>query len=525
MAQQSLVRRIGGRIAEFFTTSAANTFGDLTTSITTRVRSHVRRRRSSYSLPANDWSRSDYDYWARAYYARVKGLELSGLLIKPIVSKLAAWTLGRAPKWKVEGKTNQTALDEWWAAHHPEILRAWRSALKQADSWLVVNSDLSVTLLSPACVDPIVAETDYSQITGWRVTLVLAHPETTARMTVIDEYYPDRRLHRIEINGVTREQTTYPNLLGRLPIVHIANQVDSGEVFGHAEAEGLLPLLHKYGEVFEAAIEGNVVQGRPTPVVTFETIEDLDKFDEENATIETQTLPNGATERVKSYDLDLSQLLVASGATFKYEAPGSFTGDTAQLLEIMFYLILEHSELPEFIFGNAIASSKASAETQLPVFVEFIKARRGEMVAWLTEVAEIALAYLSLTTPRVSAQTPSLQWEALDQEDGTLTLETIKWAFGEGLLDEKTALQLMPVEIEDPEAALAKAKQEREQRRAAAARTAPAAKGTAAGENNDNGDDLSAAATARGLGGGRDVDADLRFDPSFLTPIVKKEGK
>jgi hypothetical protein len=68
----------------------------------------------------------------------------------------------------------------------------------------------------------------------------------------------------------------------------------------------------------------------------------------------------------------------------------------------------------------------------------------------------------------VRAQTPVLQWEALDQEDGTLTLETIKWAFGEGLLDELTALQMMPVEIDDPQAVLAKAKAEREEREARA---------------------------------------------------------
>lgn len=479
MTQPTLLQRIWGRFTEFFTTS--------TTDVITRVRSITRRWRSSYTQPSNDWSRADYEYWRRAYYARVRGLELSGLLIKPIISKLAAWTLGRAPKWKVAGKTNQKALTTWWTEHHPEILRAWRGALKQADSWLVVNSDLSVTLLPPQSVDPIVADDDFGRIIGWRVTQVLAHPESLARMTIVDEYYMDRRVHRIEVNAIPRQETIYPNLLGRLPIVHIANQADTGDVFGHPEAEGLLPLLHKYGEVFDAAIEGNVLQGRPTPVLLFETIEDLDKFDEENASFETQTLSDGRTQEVKTYDMDLSQLVVASGAEFKYEAPGSFTGDTAQLLEIMYYLVLQHSELPEFLMGNAIASSKASAETQLPVFVEFVKARRGEMVAWLTEIAEIALAYLALTTPRVSMQTPTLQWEALDQEDGNLTLESIKWAYAEGLIDELTALQLMPVEVEDPEAVLAKAKAEREEKlRLAEARSA------AAGDDED------------------EVDADLR---------------
>lgn len=452
----SIFQHAWGRVTEFFTAASDE--------IITRVRATVRRWRSSYTQPSNDWSRADYDYWRRAYRARVKGLELSGLLIKPIVSKLAAWTLGRAPKWKVAGKTNQQALDQWWTDHHAEILRAWRSALKEGDAWLVVNSDLSVTLLPPDVVDPIVAETDFSQIIGWRVTQSLQHPDSLARMVVIDEYYADRRVHRVEVNGVMTQERVYPNLLGRLPIVHIANQPNAGEVFGHPEAEGLLPLLHKYGEVFEAAIEGNVLQGRPTPVLLFETINDLDKFDEENATYETQTLPDGRTMQVKIYDLDLSQLLVASGATFSYEAPGNFTEDTTRLLEIMYYLILQHAEVPEFMFGNAIASSKASAESQLGPFIEFVKARRGEMGAWLTEIAMIVLAYLSLTTPRVSTQTPTLQWEALDQEDGKLTLETIRWAYATGLLDELTALMLIPVEVEDPEAVLAKARVEREER-------------------------------------------------------------
>lgn len=453
------IQRFWGRITEFFTTNIA-------TPIYTRVRTFTRRWRSSYRQPNNTWGRADYDYFTRLYRGQVAGLELSGLLVKPIVSKLASWTLGRAPRWKLDSETSQQAVADWWNDNHPEILRAWRGALKEADAFLVINSDLSVTLLPPDSVDPIVDDNDFGSVIGWRVTLVLAHPETTRRQTIEDEYYADRRVHRLTIDGSVREEQAFPNLLGRVPIVHIANQPNPGEVFGHSEAEALLPLLHKYGEVFEAAIEGNVLNGRPTPVLSFETPEDLDKFDEENATFEPQTLPNGTSQRVKTYNVDLTQLLVASGATFEYASPGNFTDDVAKLLEIMFYLALEHSELPEFVFGNAIASSKASAETQLPIFIRYIEGRRGEMARWLTEIAEIALGYLALTTPGVSTATPMLQWEPLDQQDGTLTLQTIQWALMEGLIDELTALQLMPVEVDDAQAVLEKAKAERAEREA-----------------------------------------------------------
>lgn len=479
MAQMTMVQRFIGHVTEFFSTASND--------IITRVRSITRRWRSSFRSPTHDWARSDYGYYDRLYYGRVSGLELSGLLIKPIVSKLAAWTLGRAPKWKLDSESSQQALADWWTSAHPDILRAWRGALKQADAFVVVNSDLTLTLVPPDAVDPIVDEADYANVIGWRVTQVLTHPETTRRMTVEDEYYVERRIHRVTIEGIAREEIIYPNLLGRLPLVHIANQVGSGQTFGHAEAEALLPLLHRYGEVFDAAIEGNILQGRPTPVLTFETVQDLEKFDSENATIETQQLPNGTSQRVKTYEVDLSQLLVASGATFSYESPGSFTTDTAQLLEILFYLILEHSELPEFVFGNAISSSKASAEVQLPIFIRFIEARRSEMVAWLTDIAEIALGYLALTTPGVTASTPTLQWEELDSADGTLTLETVKWAYAEGLVDELTALQLMPVTVEDAPAVLVKAKAEREQRRQQA--QAIAAAQTPADEEDEESED------------------------------------
>lgn len=449
------------RITEFFISNVSQP-------LYARVRSITRRWRSSFKQPNNTWARSDYAYYTRLYRGQVTGLELSGLLVKPVVSKLSSWTLGRAPRFNLDSETSQQALSDWWAEWHPEVLRAWRSALKQADAPIVINSDLSITLLPPDSVDPIVAEDDFGNIIGWRVTQVLVHPETTRRMTVIDEYYADRRIHRVEIDGTITDVQTFPNLLGRIQLIMISNQPDAGEVFGHAEAEALLPLLHKYGEVMEAAIEGNVLQGRPTPVLTFETVQDLEKFDEENATFETQQLPNGTSQRVKTYEVDLSQLLVASGATFEYASPGNFSDDVAKLLEIMFYLLLEHSELPEFVFGNAISSSKASAETQLPVFLEFIKARRGEMARWLVQIAEIALGYLALTTPGVTVSTPILQWEALDQEDGTLTLETVKWAYGEGLIDALTALQLLPPEIDDPEAVLAKAREEKTKRDAQA---------------------------------------------------------
>lgn len=454
------VLRIWGRVTELFTiydNPLARTF-----------RTFTRRPRSVFMRPTYDWGRSDYDYWRRVYYCRARGLELSGLFVKTLTNKLAAWMLGRAPTWKMENEASAAALADWWNANHPRILRTLRGAIRQGDGFLVINSDLTITLLPPDTVDPIVDEADYGRVIGWRVTQTLTHPEQlAARMTVVDEYYPDRRIHRVEINAVRQSETVFPNLLGRLPIVHLANQPDDGETFGHAEAEPLIEVMHRYGSVFEAAIEGNILQGRPTPHFNFATIQDMDAFWERFATSVRQTLPDGTTEATNVLDLDLSQALTTSSAEFEYKSPGQFTEDTVRLLELMFYLILEHTEIPEFVMGNAISSSKASAETQLPVFVRYIEMRRGEIAGWLTEIAEIALGYLALVTPGVSTiETPRLDWEDLTTQDGKLTLETLKWAHLEGLLPDKLALMLAPINVENVGEAIAEAKEEQAEREA-----------------------------------------------------------
>lgn len=453
----SRLQHIKNRIVESFF-SLSNT----PAAYTGRVIGNVKRWTSSYSTPTYDWSRPDYTYWREAAWARVDGLDLSGLLIRPVVEKVSAWTLGRSPQWKLESEGAQEALNEWWTEEHSKVLGAWDDALNEGDAFILVHTDSTLGILPPESVEVIVAEDNFSEIVGYRSTQVLPHPQENKKMWIEDEWRQDGFQRTTKVDGVITDFKVWENPVpGLIPIVHISNRPLSNQTFGHPECEALVPLLHKYGEVLDASIEGNVLQGRPTPVLTFETVQDLEAFDEANAVTVTQQLPDGRTQTVKTYDLDLSQLMVASGAEFNYKAPGAFVGDTEKILGLLFYLLLEHTQLPEFIFGNAITSSKASAETQMPVFVEYIKKRRAEMNEWLIELSTIVAVYLSLVSPDlVTTEKPKIQWEQLDHEDGSLTLATIQWAYTEGLIDEKTALMLAPVEFEDIEQVLAAAKVE-----------------------------------------------------------------
>lgn len=354
------------------------------------------RARSPWPLaayaPTRDLARPDYPFWDRARRAGVPGLELSGLLLRPLSSKAAAWVLGDPPAW------NDPRLARWWLANHAAILRAYEESLALGDCFLVINADGMVTVVPPHVVEPLWSqdEDQIGAIAGWQIAE--RFPDGTG---VIDCYTDRRRERTIERPGRSPVTTRYPNPIGRAPIVHLANGVGADEVFGRPEGEALIPALRRYGAIFEAALNGNIRQGRPTPVIErMGSAEQVARFWERFGRRETVTEPDGTQTAIDVIDFDPDQLLTLGGeASFDYKAPGSFSKDTETLLGLLFYLVLEHSEIPEFAWGGAIASSKASAETQREPFVQWIAKKRSAARAWMLDVAAIAAALLMLETP------------------------------------------------------------------------------------------------------------------------------
>ena len=287
-------------------------------------------------------------------------------------------------------------MNGWWAKHHPDILRGYEEALALGDCYLVINADLSVTVVPPHVVDPLLD--GRGEVVGWRITESYPTPDpspTSGRgeytplsssgsgyggtVTVIDEYTAAGRVRRVLRGGVTIRTEKYANLIGRVPVIHVANRYGADEFYGRPEGDALIPVLQRYGDVIEAAVKGNVRQGRPTPVIEkLGTAEQVRKFWEKFGRRETQTLPDGSTETVDVIDFDPDQLLTLGGeAQFKYAAPGSFSKDAETLLSVLFYLIVQHSEIPEAVWGASIPSSRASAETQMEPFVKWIEKKRG----------------------------------------------------------------------------------------------------------------------------------------------------
>src|SRR5687768_14566383 len=63
---------------------------------------------------SRDLYQHDYEFFDRAEAGLIPGLEVAGLLLKPIANKAAAWVLGRMPKIRLTGAEQlEQAINAW----------------------------------------------------------------------------------------------------------------------------------------------------------------------------------------------------------------------------------------------------------------------------------------------------------------------------------------------------------------------------------------------------------------------------
>lgn len=403
-----------------------------------------------------DQNIGDYAYWDKARRGKAEGLKLAGLFLRPLSSKITAWVLGDAPLWITESKTATHELNQWWRNWQSSFMRAYQEALDLGDCYAVFNGDGTITVVPPHVVDRILDDDDLQTLIGYRVTITYSKDDGVDAQTFIDEYYADYRVRTVKnfqgstIRGYPKE---YTNPLGKIPVVHIPNRFGADEVFGRPLGDPFLNLLIRYDDVFDAALKGNIRQGRPTPTINkMGTATQVDEFWSRYGTTETVTRPDGTQEEVTVIHFDPDMLLTLGGeAQFKYEAPGSFVGDTEKLLGLLFYLVVQHSEVAEFAMGVAVASTKASTESQLEPFLRYIKKMRGLALNWIQELADLFLSYLGLFEREARGQQARILWKPMSAAEARLVLDSDIWMFAKKLVDPLVATWLAPVGFTDPE--------------------------------------------------------------------------
>lgn len=424
-----------------------------------------------YTHLSVDRTSPNYPFYDRLLRSKEQGYELGGLFAKPTVETMADWVLGMGFTATTGNEKVDERLAECIDEHLDDILKTYKGSLGRGNGYLVVNPDATLTRVSPELVEKETDDLDPQRTTGFKITSRLE------KFQIEDHYTLDAREVTIKqignFNGSfepTPAQTiTFENLIGRLPVIHFAEDMGENEIYGHPMMEGLVKLFARYDDSLNAGLDGAEMMGRPVPVV--EGLEDPEQTMRAMQTGEEKVRDkDGNLQTVGTIDLrQIPVVFVGKLGSFKFASPGSFSADTVALLKKLFYLMLEHIRIPEWVWGGAVQSSKASVDAQMPAWIKVIQGRQRALKKVLQEFLEVWLATAALVEPLTTNVQIKVEFPDLAGEDETLSMQWLTLALEHGLLTDESALAYINRHaemVEDVAAEIAKARQQAEAKQA-----------------------------------------------------------
>ena len=415
-----------------------------------------------------DWTRMDYNFYDLLRHGKAVGYSLGSLFAKRIESIFASWIFGSGVVVKTERAHDYT--DKKLAEFITRILddglmQVYEDSMGLGDQWIIVNADGTLSIPSPDTVDVTTDPTDYRKVIQVKVT--------TKDKTVVveDSYFVDMRIVTVT-NRLTNQTATeiFVNFFDEIPVVHVPYARGRNEIYGRSVHEQLLNLYSQYDDIIYKQIDGAKLLGNPIP--TFTGLEDPNAVQVANAPTQEDTFvdKDGTTVTRKQFELDQNSVMfVGAGGDFKFVGPFvGFSADTRNALKSLFLLLLDHTGIPEFLWGNELSSGKASSETQLTQWIHDITGKQHTCSAWIRDLARLYLKAVKLTDRRVVVDELVVHWPPLTIPDQNMLLKRIEFARHTNLITDETALKLLRL-VEDPAREAAAARQEAEERAEAAA--------------------------------------------------------
>jgi len=448
------------------------------------------RNSASYTY---DTTITDYAWWDKFRRGMLKGYEFSGLFAKPITQIISGWVLGSGIDASlVTDEVGESVdytndvLNRLMKALHGFLGQVVEDLYGLGDQYVIVNLDGSFSVPSPETVDVEHDLLDYRTAVkytisnklpnGLEVKDIFTAESRTLRVKTSD------KLKAVELRARGFQQISgdefelvYENLIGRIPIVHFANDRSSNEMRGRPIYEALYRLFSRYNDLLEKMVTGAALLGNPIP--TFEGLEDIDGTIAANGSPTNETYTDAQGNERQRYKLSFDKIpaiLVPGNGRFKFSGPDiGFTKDLIEALKTMFLLIMEFTRIPDGMWGAELGSARATLVEQMKTFEMYVTSRRAllsgqgtdevlgmQAKGGLLELVEIWLMIKRLTDPRIVVGAVTITYQPLNEEDKKLLFDKIKHADDTGKLTDVTALDLLGL-VADPEAEIEAAKKER----------------------------------------------------------------
>jgi hypothetical protein len=343
---------------------------------------------------------------------------LASAFAAPIVNSMTAIILSNPPS--VTAVTQEGSEQEKSAVSFNDTMRKWYQdnqstifdtlvdSQAEGDAYIYVKNtfDAEAVQLLPEYIEKIVAPNDYTKTIGYEVTSRSrqfddkGNVQVVKYKTIYREQYPYKVVIKYKANGeqsdhivdVNGEETLiainkpqlymetlsaiddYADIFeesGRfeprpLPIVHIPFGKKAQSTYGESAFRNLYVYFLNYNRVIDHMLRNVIFNLISLPFM--KGVDNVDAFLQQN----------GEWDPVnKEYRLKLDpKKIIFGGKDFSINmlTTGDVISPAEKALKILFYLIVQASETPEFFFGVSVNSSEASVKEQMPIIIN--KGRR-----------------------------------------------------------------------------------------------------------------------------------------------------
>lgn len=444
-----------------------------------------------------DKSTPDYGFWDLLRRCKQSGYEFSALFTEAISEITRDWVMGKSievlladdsdepldPKDQNDNRNyTNDLLKRLLNRSHAMLLSMVNDLYGLGNQYVILNMDGSFSVPSPDTVDAEYELLDYRTLVKVTVTTRLE------RATITDTYTEEARYLKIKTFAWKETKPTgevidhpaedypvviYPNLIGKIPVVHFANDRSGNETHGRVLFEPLLPVLSRYNDLLDTTMSGAELVGNP--FLAFEGMKDVQAAKEANMEPEGDmvTDDHGNTTEYRRIQMGENTVLwVPEGGSVKLVSPTvGFTKDIVDLLKVLFLLILERTRIPQVVWGDELGQARASSIEQMETFFMYIWGRRTalegegadtklgvEARGGILELVDIWLRIRSLTDPRIVVAPCAVRWADLGKANSELRLKWAEFLDKRGYITPQTAVRAAEI-VDDPEAEVEKAEE------------------------------------------------------------------
>ncbi|MBZ0291417.1 MAG: hypothetical protein K8L99_02510 [Anaerolineae bacterium] len=431
-----------------------------------------------------DTKKPDYAWWDQFRRGEKKGFRLSGLLAKPAAEIMASWVLGDGIDIRLQtaDEYTDTLLNRWSRRILSLLIQVIVDLYGLGDQYVIVNPDGSLSVPSPETVDAKYSTLDHRRLE--KVTIL----NKLDKAELVDEYRLDGRTIRVKNTSKEPLDTPYgivgagqeiswefENLIGRIPVVHFANERSANETHGRPMYEALYEWFSWYDDLLQKALVG--AKRLSNPILAFVGLDDPAATKRANESPEEETYADeDGTERTRDrteVDEDTPVMYAGKGGDAKFIGPGiGFTTDIRNMLKVLYLLFMEHLHLPDVVMGFEMSAARASAVEQIKTFFAHITFRRVALEGvgtddtlglgargGLLELTDIWLRMRALTDSRVVIGPVDVSWPELSDKDAKLTKEWADSMHQRGVITDEMYVSLSE-RVEDPAGEIEKAREE-----------------------------------------------------------------